>query len=146
MVAVDWFHNLQKQVMEQNNLLRPGTYANGTVSNPSYRQLTVFSPLDGTPLTVYDPINATVGRAVSYNVTNDSNLTQVYNALEFNFNARLPRGARIFGGTATDRAIANTCAAAATNPNFLVTIGGTNYCDQTLSGVPSRGLNTVSFR
>jgi hypothetical protein len=137
-VSVDWFHNLQKQVMEQNNLLRPGTYANGTVTNASYRKLTVFSPLDGTPLTVYDPINATVGRAVSYNVTNDSNLTQVYNALEFNFNARLPRGARIFGGTATDRAMANTCAAAATNPNYLVTIGGTNYCDQTLSGVPWR--------
>jgi hypothetical protein len=48
------------------------------------------------------------------------------------FNARLPRGARLFGGSATDRTVANTCAAAATNPNFL------NYCDQSQSGIPWR--------
>jgi hypothetical protein len=137
-VSFEWFHNAQKQVMEQNNILRPGTYANGTVQNASYRPVTVYSPIDGTPLTFYDPINATVSRQVSYVVTNDSNLTQVYNAFEFNFNARLPHGARIFGGTATDRAVANTCAAAATNPNFLITIGGVNYCDQSLSGIPWR--------
>ena len=41
-------------------------------------------------------------------------------------------GAAIFGGSATDRAIANTCSAAATNPNLL------NYCDQTQSGIPWR--------
>jgi hypothetical protein len=137
-VSAEWFHNAQKQVMEQNNILRPGTYANGTVNNSSYRQFTVFNPIDGSPLTVYDPINATVSRAVSNIITNDSNLTQVYDAIEFNFNARLPHGARLFGGTATDRAVANTCAAAATNPNFLVTIGGANYCDQSLSGIPWR--------
>ncbi len=137
-VSAEWFHNSQGNVMEQNNILRPGTYANGTVTNANYRPVTVFSPIDGTALTVYDPINATVGRAQSFVITNDSNLTQVYNAIEFNFNARLPHGARLFGGTATDRAIANTCAAAATNPNFLVTIGGVNYCDQSLSGVPWR--------
>jgi carboxypeptidase family protein len=137
-VSAEWFHNAQKQVMEQNNILRPGTYSNGTVQNASYRPITVFSPIDGTPLTVYDPINSAVGRAQSFVVTNDPNLTQVYNAFEFNFNARLPRGARLFGGTATDRAIANTCAAAATNPYFLTTIGGVNYCDQSLSGIPWR--------
>jgi hypothetical protein len=137
-VAFDWFHNLQEQVMEQNNILHPGTYANGSVTNASYRPLTVFSPIDGTPLTVYDPINATVSRAQSFLITNDPNLTQVYNAFEFNFNARLPHGARIFGGTATDRAVANTCASAATNPNFLITIGSTNYCDQSASGIPWR--------
>ncbi|HZR23540.1 MAG TPA: TonB-dependent receptor [Vicinamibacterales bacterium] len=137
-VSAEWFHNDQKQVFIQNNVLRPGTYSGGTVQNPSYRPVQVFSPIDGTPLTIYDPINATVGRAQSFVVTNDSNLTQAYNAIEFNFNARLPHGARLFGGTATDRTVANTCDAAATNPNFLVTIGGTNYCDQTLSGIPWR--------
>ncbi|HZT75580.1 MAG TPA: carboxypeptidase regulatory-like domain-containing protein [Vicinamibacterales bacterium] len=137
-VSAEWFHNAQHQVFIQNNILRPGTYSNGTVTNSSYRPVTVFSPIDGTPLTIYDPINATVGRAQSFIVTNDPNLTQVYDALEFNFNARLPHGARLFGGTATDRAVANTCDAAATNPNFLVTIGGTNYCDQSNSGIPWR--------
>ncbi len=51
--------------------------------------------------------------------TNDSNVKQSYNAFEFNFQARLPHGARLFGGSATDRTIANTCSGAASNPNFL---------------------------
>src|SRR5262249_16817249 len=70
--------------------------------------------------------------------SNDKDLSQGYNAFEFNFNARLPRGMRIFGGTATDRAIAYSCSAAATNPNFLITMGGVNYCDQNNSGIPWR--------
>ena len=32
----------------------------------------------------------------------------------------------------------DTCAGAATNPNFLVTIGGVNYCDQSNSSMPWR--------
>jgi hypothetical protein len=137
-VTAEWFHNLAKNVMLRTNVLRPGTYANGTVTNPSYRPVTVFSPIDGTPVTVYDYANTTASRAVQEIDTNDPNLTQSYDAFEFNFSARLPGGARLFGGTATDRTIANTCAAAATNPNFLITIGGVNYCDQTNSGIPWR--------
>jgi hypothetical protein len=137
-VTAEWFHNLAKNVMMRNNVLRPGTYANGTVTNPSYRPVTVFSPIDGTPVTVYDFANTTASRAVQEIDTNDPNLTQSYDAFEFNFSARLPGGARLFGGSATDRTIANTCAAAATNPNFLITIGGVNYCDQTNSGIPWR--------
>jgi hypothetical protein len=137
-VSGEWFYNLSKQIWEQNNILRPGTYANGTVTNASYRPVTIFSPIDGAPITMYDPINATVSRAVQNVITNDSNLSQVYNAFEFNINARLPRGARVFGGTATDRTIANTCTGAATNPNFLVSIGGVNHCDESTSGIPWR--------
>jgi len=137
-VTAEWFHNAQGLVMEQVNILRPGTYANGAVTNASYRPITVFSPVDGTPLTIYDPINATVGRAQSFLVTNDPNLTQVYNAIEFGFNARLAHGARLYGGVGVDQTVANTCASAATNPNFLITIGSTNYCDQTQSGIPWR--------
>jgi hypothetical protein len=137
-VSAEWFHNLAKNVMMRTNVLRPGTYANGTVTNASYRPVTVFSPIDGTPVTVYDFANTTASRAVQEVDTNDSNLTQSYDAFEFNFSARLPGGVRLFGGSATDRTIANTCAAAATNPNFLITIGGVNYCDQTNSGIPWR--------
>ncbi len=137
-VSAEWFHNDAKNPFERNNIDRPGTYSNGTVSNASYRQVTVFSPLDGKPVTMYDPITATVAAAVQNVDSNDSAVTQSYNAFEFNVNARLPKGARLFGGTATDRTIANTCAGAATNPNFLLTIGGVNYCDQTNSGIPWR--------
>src|SRR4051794_11064625 len=137
-VSAEWFHNDAKNSWERNNILRPGTYANGVVTNPSYKPVTIFSPIDGSPITVYDTVSTAVAQAVKNVDTNDPNITQAYNAYEFNFNARLPRGARIFGGSATDRTIANTCTGAASNPNFLVTIGGVNYCDQTNSGIPWR--------
>ena len=87
---------------------------------------------------MYDTVSTAVQQAVQNVDTNDSNIKQAYNAFEFNFQARLPHGARLFGGSATDRTIANTCSGAASNPNFLVTIGGVNYCDQTNSGIPWR--------
>jgi hypothetical protein len=137
-VSGEWFHNDARNSFERNNVLRPGTYANGAVTNPSYRPVTVFSPVDGKPIVVYDTVSAAVASAVQNVDSNDSNVKQSYNAFEFNFQARLPHGARVFGGTATDRTIANTCSGAASNPNFLVTVGGVNYCDQTNSGIPWR--------
>jgi hypothetical protein len=118
--------------MLRDNILRPGTYSNGSVTNPNYRAVTVFSPIDGSPITMYDTISPTVQRAVQNVDRNDPDVKQAYNAFEFNFNARLPRGARVFGGSATDRTIAFTCPGATTDPNFL------NYCDQSQSGIPWR--------
>src|SRR5207245_39135 len=92
---------------------------------------TVFSPIDGRAITMYDP-NPSVLQAVANVDTNDPNLKNVANGFEFNFNARLPKGGRVFGGTSTDRSIANSCSAATTNPNFLL------YCDQSKSGIPWR--------
>jgi hypothetical protein len=131
-VSAEWFHNDAHDIWERNNVLRPGTYSNGTVQNPSFRAVTVFSPIDGHAITMYDTVSAAVNQLVQNVDSNDPNVKQNYNAFEFNINARLPHGARIFGGSATDRTIANTCSAAATNPNFL------NYCDQTGSGIPWR--------
>jgi len=131
-VSAEWFHNDSRQIWERNNVLRPGAFSNGTVTNPNYRAITVFSPVDGSAITMYDPINTTVARAVQNVDTNDPQLSQRYNAIEFNVNARLPKGARLFGGSATDRTVATTCASASTNPNFL------NYCDQSNSGIPWR--------
>jgi hypothetical protein len=136
--SLEWFHNDSKNIWERNNVLRPGTYTNGRVHNASYRPVTVFSPIDGTPITVYDFVSTAAARAVQNVDTNDRNVSQSYNAIELNVNARLPRGARLFGGLATDRAIAMTCSGAATDPNFLITIGGTNYCDQHNSAIPWR--------
>jgi len=137
-VSFEWFHNNARNPFERNNSLRPGTYSNGVVTNPSYKPVTVFSPVDGRAITVYDTVSTDVARAVANIDSNDPNVTQKYDAYEFNFNARLPRGARVFGGFATDRTIANTCSGAASNPNFLLTIGGVNYCDQNNSGIPWR--------
>ena len=37
-VSGEWFHNDAKNSFERNNVLRPGTYSNGTVTNPSYKR------------------------------------------------------------------------------------------------------------
>ncbi len=137
-VSAEWFHDISGNIMERNNILQPGTYANGTVSNASYKAITVFSPIDGTPITMYDPISSAVAKSVQQVDSTDPNLKQTYDDMEFNVDARLAHGVRVFGGSATDRTVTNTCSAAATNPNFLVSIGGVNYCDQSLSGIPWR--------
>jgi hypothetical protein len=132
-VSFDWYRGYGRDLLERNNILRPGTYnGNGTVTNASYRPVTVFSPIDGHAITMYDTVSVAATQAVQNVDGNDSNLTQRYDGIEFNFTARLPKGGRLFGGTATDRTIANTCSSAATNPNLLV------YCDQTQSGIPWR--------
>jgi hypothetical protein len=131
-LTFEWYHNESRNAMLRDNVLRPGTYSNGSVTNPNYRAVTVFSPIDGSPITMYDTISPAVQRAVQNVDRNDPDVKQAYNAFEFNFNARLPRGARIFGGSATDRTIAFTCPGGTTDPNFL------NYCDQSQSGIPWR--------
>jgi hypothetical protein len=132
-LSFDWFRGGSKDLLERNNVLRPGMLnPDGTVTNPSYRPVTIFSPIDGHAITMYDTVSVAAQQAVANVDTNDPNLKQRYNGFEFNVQARLPKGGRISGGTATDRTIANTCSSAATNPNLL------NYCNQTLSGIPWR--------
>ena len=131
-VSAEWFHNDAHDIWERNNTLRPGTYSNGAVQNAFYRPVTIFSPIDGHAITMYDTVSAAVNQLVANVDINDPNIKQAYNAFEFNINARLPHGARLFGGSATDRTIANTCSGASANPNFL------NFCDQTQSGIPWR--------
>lgn len=132
-ISAEWFHNDGKNIVVRNNTLRPGTFtAPATVNNPSYRAITVFSPIDGTSIRVYDTITAAVQQSVADLDSNEPRLKQKYNSYEFNFHARLSKGATLFGGSATERTVANVCAAATTNPNIL------NNCDQSKSGIPWR--------
>ena len=132
-VTAEWFHSVAKNILERNNTLRPGMMTGpSSVFNANYRPVTVFSPIDGRAITMYDPISTDVQQSVANVDTNDPNLSNVYNGFEFNFNARLHRGGRLFGGTSTDRSIASACSAAKTNPNFL------QFCDQSKNGIPWR--------
>jgi hypothetical protein len=132
-LSAEWFHNDNRDIVVRNNTLRPGTFTGpATVSNANYRAVTVFSPIDGKPVTMYDTISPAVQGAVANVDSNEPLLKQQYSSFEFNFNARLSRGITLFGGSATERVVANTCAAATTNPNIL------NYCDQTKSRIPWR--------
>jgi hypothetical protein len=132
-VTGEWFHTDFKNILERNNVARPGSMAGAaSVNNANYRPVTVFSPIDGTPMTVYDPVSSAVVAAVANVDTNDPNLKQSYNSFEFNVNARLPHGLTLFGGTSTDRTISNSCSAASTNPNILL------FCNGATNGIPWR--------
>jgi hypothetical protein len=132
-LSAEWFHNDNRDIVVRNNTLRPGTLTGPeSVTNSNYRAVTIFSPIDGKAVTMYDTISPAVQAAVANVDSNEPLLKQQYNSFEFNFNARLRRGITLFGGSATERTVANTCAAGVTNPNIL------NYCDQTKSGIPWR--------
>jgi len=98
-------------------------------ANPQFQAITVYSPIDGHAVTVYDLANAAVNAVGKNNFTfTDNQQTAVYNGFDIGFNARLPRGGRMFGGTTTERQLNNTCDTAAASPNSLL------YCDQSNLG------------
>ena len=66
-----------------NYIQRPGVVnADGTVTNPSYRPVTVFSPFDGHAITMYDTTAASLPLQQASIIT-DPNRTSAYNGLRF---------------------------------------------------------------
>ena len=121
-VSGGWFHRDFKNLRRRVNVLQ---------SFADYTPFTMFSPIDGSAITYYNVSAAARSRvnAVDGNATSDRKMW--FNGFEYNFNARLPRGATLFGGGMSERTIAQVCDEAF-NPNNLL------YCDQTRSGIPFR--------
>jgi hypothetical protein len=119
-VTVEWFHSNFKNLIARNNVAR--TAADYTLVN-------VASPIDGTVIPFYN-VSAAKVSAVQNVDSNDPNLTRSYNGVEINFNARLPHGIRVFGGTSTEKAVSNSCSAAANDPNLLL------FCDGSKNNLP----------
>jgi hypothetical protein len=121
-VGGGWYHRDFKNLRRRDNTLQ-------TFSD--YTPFTLFSPIDGTPITYYN-VSAAARSNVNYLDTNASDSRKMwFNGFEYNFNARLPRGATLFGGGMSERTIAQVCDEQS-NPNLLL------YCDQTKSGIPFR--------
>jgi hypothetical protein len=94
--------------------------------------VTVVSPLDGSLITIYnltDP--AKLQQVDNLDTTATDARRQWYNSFEFNVNARLPGGMRLFGGTATERTVQVACDVP-DDPN------ADRFCDQSDSGIPWR--------
>jgi len=119
-LTVEWFHSDFKNLIARNNVAR--TAADYTLVN-------VASPIDGSVIPYYN-VSTAKASAVSNVDSNDPNLQRWYNGVEINVSARLPGGARVFGGTSTEKVLTNSCSAATNDPNLLL------FCDGTKNGIP----------
>jgi hypothetical protein len=102
-VTAEWFHSNFKDLIARNNV---------ALTTNSYIPVTVVNPLDNSLITAYN-LKPEFASAVQNVDSTDPNLKRSYNGIEINVNARLPHGARVFGGTSTERTISNSCSAAA---------------------------------
>ena len=119
-VTAEWFHSSFKDLIARNNV---------AVSLSDYTPVTVYNPVTKGTVTAYN-LAASKASAVDYLDSNDPDLKRTYDGIEINFNARLPKGARLFGGSSTEKTVSNSCSAAAHNPNLLA------FCDQSQFDVP----------
>ena len=119
-VTAEWFHSTFKDLIARNNV---------ALSAADYTPVSVYNPVTGGNVTAYN-LSAAKANASDLLDTNDPNLKRKYDGIEINFNAKLPKGARLFGGTSTERTVSNSCSAAANNPNLLA------FCDQSQYDVP----------
>ncbi len=119
-VTAEYFHTGFGDLIVRNNV---------ALSATDYTAVPVFNPLTGGTVTAY---NLAASKAAANDLldANDPDFKQTYNSFEFTFNARLPRGARLFGGTSTERTITNSCSAAKNDPNILT------YCDGSQNNIP----------
>jgi hypothetical protein len=119
-VSAEWFHSDFKNLIARNNVARTAA---------DYTPVTVYSPTDGTPITYYN-VSSAKASAVQNVDSTDPDMKRYYNGIELNFNARLPKGARLSGGTSTERIITNSCSAATRDPNLLL------FCDGAQNDIP----------
>jgi hypothetical protein len=119
-LSAEWFHSDFKNLIARNNVARTAA---------DYTPVTIYSPIDGAPITYYN-VSAAKVNAVQNVDSTDSNLKRYYNGVELNFNARLPRGVRLSGGSSTEKIVTNSCSAASSDPNLLL------FCDGTQNNIP----------
>ena len=120
-VTAEWFHSDFKNLIARNNVARVAS---------DYVPVTVYSPIDGSPIQFYNIVNTARAAAVTYVDSNDPNLTRAYNSIELNANSRLPGGARLNGGVSIERLITNSCSAAGYDPTLSL------FCDGSQNNIP----------
>jgi len=119
-VAAEYYHIWFRDItMRLNSLL----------DENSYNRFEVTSPLDGSVIPAWVIKPEFRGQVANVDSTN-KDMKRDYNGVDINFNARMPRGVRAFGGFNLERTINNTCVAAQSDPNRSL------YCDQSQSSIP----------
>jgi hypothetical protein len=121
-VQAGWYHRDFHNLRRRDNTLQ--TFAD-------YTPFTLYSQIDGSPITYYN-VSVPARSQVNFVDTTAGDARKMwFNGFEYNFSARLPRGATLFGGGMSERVIAQVCDEQS-NPNLLL------YCDQTKSAIPFR--------
>jgi len=118
-VSGNWFHS---------DFYNLGVTYNSLQTFADYTLFSVASPIDGAPIAMYNVSSAARTRVLTLE-TNATDRQRTNTAFEFNFNARLPHSATLFGGLSTDRTLQVACDDPS-NPNNLL------YCDQTKNDIP----------
>jgi hypothetical protein len=122
-VSAGWYHRQYKNMWRRTNTgVRPSDFT----------PFTLFSPIDGSPITYYNVSAAKVAQLGTNLVdTNAPDRRDKYNGFEYSFTARLFRKVNLFGGGMIERMLSNSCDDD-WNPNLLL------YCDQSQNGLPFR--------
>ncbi len=102
---------------------------NSLLNADSYTRFEVTSPLDGSTIPVWIVRPEFRGQVANVDSTSDD-MKRNYNGIDVNFNARLPRGVRAFGGFNVERSLSDVCVSAQSDPNRSL------YCDQADSNIP----------
>jgi hypothetical protein len=121
-MSANWYRRTFHRLRVTDNLLR---------TMDDYVPFNVFHPITGQPFTIWDVSTAALSRVENLDLNAGSGRKHVYNGYSIDFNARLPRGASMFGGFGTERNLRNICDEP-DDPNMLL------YCDDTLNDIPYR--------
>jgi hypothetical protein len=88
-----------------------------------YAPIEIFNPMTGTPITVYNRSAAANARPSDILDSYDPERKRIYNSVSGEFNWRIGRGARMFGGLSVERELNVNCTQP-DNPNFQ------RFCDE----------------
>jgi hypothetical protein len=112
--------NRFKQIAIRDNILR---------TRADYAPVTVYSPIDGEAITVYNLAREKVSQVEEVDTTATDARKQLFTGLELTANMRFSNGATLFGGTATNQNLIVQCDEP-DNPNL------DRFCDQRETDVP----------
>src|SRR6185436_12531257 len=98
-VTASWYHgNFRNELLYDNQL----------VTLADWTPVSIFNPIDGKPMTIYN-LNASKNGQVATLDTTSSARKRTYDSYGLQLSARLPYGVTLFGGLGFDRLLRNTC-------------------------------------
>jgi len=104
---------------------------NNAVPASAWTPATIFNPLDGTPITMYNLNKSYVGLPPQVYQTNtpQSLRANTYNGFETSVQGRLPHGAFVFAGWTMDRELSRICDQTVNPTTFLNDPNSLRFCD-----------------